>query len=63
MCTIASQRQLRGELSLVYLRIMREWGLRAGMAFAPIDPNDQRQARSPVARELAPARLRSSRKP
>lgn len=30
---IASQRQVRGELSLVYLRIMREWGLRAGVAF------------------------------
>jgi len=33
---IASQRQVRGELSLVYLRIMREWGVRAGVAFQKI---------------------------
>lgn len=30
---IASQRQVRGELALVYLRIMREWGLRTGVPF------------------------------
>ncbi|WP_171017132.1 PAAR domain-containing protein [Pseudomonas sp. G(2018)] len=30
---IASQRQVRGELSLVYLRIMRELAVRAGVAF------------------------------
>ncbi|MGE8155191.1 hypothetical protein ACQKP5_28630 [Pseudomonas vancouverensis] len=41
---IASERQVHGELSLVYLRVMREWGLRCGVAFAPIDPNDKRMA-------------------
>jgi type VI secretion system secreted protein VgrG len=41
---IASQRQVRGELSLVYLRIMRELAARGGVAFAPIDPDDQRMA-------------------
>lgn len=39
---IASQRQVRGELSLVYLRIMRELAVRAGVAFATIDPDDPR---------------------
>ncbi|WP_256591103.1 MULTISPECIES: DUF2235 domain-containing protein [unclassified Pseudomonas] len=33
---IASQRQVRGELSLVYLRIMREWAVRGGVAFEAI---------------------------
>jgi type VI secretion system secreted protein VgrG len=33
---IEGQRQVRGELSLVYLRIMRELGVRAGVAFNPI---------------------------
>ncbi|WP_422417822.1 PAAR domain-containing protein [Pseudomonas sp. GZD-222] len=33
---IVSQRQVRNELSLVYLRIMREWGVRAGVAFKVI---------------------------
>ena len=41
---IASEREVRGELSLVYLRIMREWAVRAGVAFDPIDPNDDRMA-------------------
>jgi type VI secretion system secreted protein VgrG len=50
---IASQRQVRGELSLVYLRIMRAWGLRAGVAFAPIDPNDQRMALPDELRPIA----------
>jgi len=34
---IVSQRQVRNELSLVYLRIMREWGVRAGVAFDEIN--------------------------
>jgi uncharacterized Zn-binding protein involved in type VI secretion len=33
---ISGQRQVRGELSLVYLRIMRELGVRAGIAFDPV---------------------------
>ncbi|HWT70260.1 MAG TPA: DUF2235 domain-containing protein [Pseudomonas sp.] len=33
---IAGQRQVRGELSLVYLRIMRELAVRAGVTFKPI---------------------------
>ena len=37
---IASQRQVRGELSLVYLRIMRELAVRAGVAFEGV-PNTQ----------------------
>lgn len=41
---ISGEREVRGELSLVYLRIMREWALRAGVAFDPIDPNDKRTA-------------------
>ncbi|MFK0089483.1 type IV secretion protein Rhs [Pseudomonas sp. NPDC090755] len=41
---ITSEREVRGELSLVYLRIMREWAVRAGVAFASIDPDDNRVA-------------------
>jgi len=37
---IEGQRPVRGELSLVYLRIMRELGVRAGVAFHPLDPED-----------------------
>ncbi len=48
---IASEREVRGELSLVYLRIMREWAVRAGVAFDPIDPNDDRMA---LPQELQP---------
>ncbi|WP_256254617.1 T6SS phospholipase effector Tle1-like catalytic domain-containing protein, partial [Pseudomonas agarici] len=33
---IAGERQVRGELSLVYLRIMRALGVRAGVAFDPV---------------------------
>lgn len=48
---IASEREVRGELSLVYLRIMREWAVRTGVAFNPIDPNDDRMA---LPQELQP---------
>jgi hypothetical protein len=37
---IAGQRQVRGELSLVYLPIMRELGVRAGVAFKVIEERD-----------------------
>ncbi len=33
---ISSEREVRGELSLIYLRIMRELAVRAGVAFEPI---------------------------
>ncbi|MEL7937009.1 PAAR domain-containing protein [Pseudomonas delhiensis] len=48
---IASEREVRGELSLVYLRIMREWAVRAGVAFDPIDTNNDRMA---LPQELQP---------
>jgi type VI secretion system secreted protein VgrG len=35
---------VRGELSLVYLRIMRALAVRAGVAFDPIDLTDSRMA-------------------
>ncbi|BAU74932.1 PAAR domain-containing protein [Metapseudomonas furukawaii] len=41
---VSGERQVRGELSRVYLRIMRELAVRAGVAFAPIDPEDNRTA-------------------
>ena len=41
---ITGEREVRGELSLVYLRIMRELAVRAGVAFDPIDPDDNRTA-------------------
>ncbi|WP_285646324.1 DUF2235 domain-containing protein [Pseudomonas sp. NBRC 100443] len=37
---IASEREVRGELSLVYLRIMREWAVRTGVAFRAV-PSSQ----------------------
>ncbi|MDE1166612.1 MAG: DUF2235 domain-containing protein [Pseudomonas sp.] len=37
---ISGQRQVRGELSLVYLRIMRALGIRGGVAFQAIDEHD-----------------------
>ncbi|CAD5109182.1 PAAR domain-containing protein [Zestomonas carbonaria] len=37
---VGSERQVRGELSLVYLRIMRELAVRAGVAFNRIDDRD-----------------------
>ncbi|CAI8763142.1 Type IV secretion protein Rhs [Pseudomonas sp. IT-P253] len=55
---IASQRQVRGELSLVYLRIMRELAVRAGVAFAHIDPDDRRTA-LPVELQPIAAKLRA----
>lgn len=59
---ISGEREVRGELSLVYLRIMREWAVRTGVAFDPIDPNDKRMALpvelQPIAAKLQAFALR-----
>jgi type VI secretion system secreted protein VgrG len=59
---ISGEREVRGELSLVYLRIMRELAVRAGVAFDPIDPNDKRTALpvelQPIAAKLQAFALR-----
>lgn len=64
---ISSERQVRGELSLVYLRIMRDLAVRAGVAFDPIDPNDRRTALptelQPIAAKLQAFALREAYTP
>ncbi|MCY1505400.1 hypothetical protein D9M68_396160 [compost metagenome] len=61
---ISGEREVRGELSLVYLRIMRELAVRAGVAFDPIDPNDERTALpvelQPIAAKLQAFALREA---
>ncbi|MHC8316320.1 DUF2235 domain-containing protein [Pseudomonas sp. LB3P31] len=50
---LSSERQVRGELSLVYLRIMRELAVRAGVTFDFIDPEDNRLAIPPELQPIA----------
>lgn len=53
---VTSERQVRGELSLVYLRIMRELGTRARVPFGLIDDRDPKLALpdelKPIAQKL-----------
>lgn len=64
---ITGEREVRGELSLVYLRIMRELAVRAGVAFDPIDPDDNRTALpaelQPIAAKLQAFALRQAYMP
>ncbi|MFJ4067610.1 hypothetical protein ACIPW4_20255 [Pseudomonas sp. NPDC089996] len=61
---ITGEREVRGDLSLVYLRIMRELAVRAGVAFDPIDPYDKRTALpaelQPIANKLQAFALREA---
>ncbi|WP_342244975.1 PAAR domain-containing protein [Pseudomonas sp. OTU5201] len=60
---ISSERDVRGELSLVYLRIMREWAVRAGVAFRAV-PHTQAFALpselQPIAAKLQAFALRET---
>ncbi|WP_375739057.1 PAAR domain-containing protein [Pseudomonas boanensis] len=63
---IASEREVRGELSLVYLRIMRELAVRTGVAFRAV-PNTQAFALpaelQPIAAKLQAFALREAFSP
>lgn len=50
-CAIRSEREVRGELSLVYFRIMRELAVRENVPFESIDENDNQTA---LPNELVP---------
>ena len=50
---VRSDRQVAGELSLVYLRAMREVAAREGAPFNVIDPSDNRMALPPMLEAIA----------
>ncbi|MFJ2364933.1 type VI secretion system tip protein TssI/VgrG [Pseudomonas sp. NPDC087697] len=63
---VSSQQEVRNELALIYLRIMREWGARHDVPFRSIDEDDQKYALpvelQPIAQKLMAYALGETRR-